>query len=232
MEKIKEQLLQLSEPEYQKFSSQLLPGVYNILGVRLPVLRKLARKLVKEDWRSYMAGAEDEYFEEVMLQGMVLGYVPFKEGQTVEELLQYIREFIPKINNWSVCDSFCSGLKFVKEYKEEVWIFLQQYFQSKKEYEVRFAVVMALNYYIEEEYLQRLFETFNKIKQEGYYAKMAVAWAVSMCFTAYPHETMKYLHCNQLDKETYLKALQKICESLNVEKETKQVIRKMKKLKE
>ena len=231
MEKIKEELIRLSEPEYQKFSSRLLPGTYNILGVRLPVLRKLARQLARADWRSYMAAAEEEYFEEVMLQGMVLGYVSLKEGQTLEELLQYIREFIPKINNWSVCDSFCNGLKFVKEYKEKVWIFLQQYVQSEKEYEVRFAVVMALNYYIEEDYLQQLFEMFNGIKQEGYYAKMAVAWAISMCFTAYPHETMKYLECNQLDKETYLKTLQKICESSKVAKETKQVIREMKKCK-
>ena len=35
---IRKRLLDLAEPEYQKFSSSLLPGVENVLGVRLPKL--------------------------------------------------------------------------------------------------------------------------------------------------------------------------------------------------
>lgn len=72
---IHEQLLALSEPEFQKFSSSLLPGTSNILGVRLPILRKLAKKIIRGDWRAYLASAQDQSFEEIMLQGMVIGYV-------------------------------------------------------------------------------------------------------------------------------------------------------------
>lgn len=49
-----------------------------------------------------------------------------------------------------------------------------------------------------------------------------------MCFVKFPNETMAYLKHNNLDKETYHKALQKIRESLQVDKETKEIIRTMK----
>ena len=51
------------------------PGTSNILGVRLPILRKLAKKIIRGDWRAYLASAQDQSFEEIMLQGMVIGYV-------------------------------------------------------------------------------------------------------------------------------------------------------------
>jgi 3-methyladenine DNA glycosylase AlkD len=46
--------------------------------------------------------AQNEYYEEVMLQGMVVGYLK----TDIEELLNYVTDFVPKINNWAVCDSF------------------------------------------------------------------------------------------------------------------------------
>lgn len=72
---IRERLFSLADKKYQKFSAKLLPNVDNIIGVRLPILRKLAKEIAKGDWRMYMATAENEYFEEVMLRGLVIGYV-------------------------------------------------------------------------------------------------------------------------------------------------------------
>ena len=98
------------EPEYQKFSAALIPNITNVLGVRLPALRKIAKQLASGDWRTYLETAEDEYFEEVMLQAMVIGHVQ----ADLDELLKAIETFVPKIDNWSVCDSFCAGLKYTK----------------------------------------------------------------------------------------------------------------------
>lgn len=63
------------------------------MGVRLPELRKIAKKIAKDDWRTYLKIAEDEYFEEIMLQGMVIGYVK----TDINEQLSYVASFIPKI---------------------------------------------------------------------------------------------------------------------------------------
>ena len=223
-EMIRQKLLELADEDYQKFSAGLLPNTDNLIGVRLPLLRKLARKIAQGDWRRYMATAGSEYFEEIMLQGMVIGYV----RTDIEEILSYVADFIPKIDNWSVCDSFCTGLKFTNDYKERVWRFLQPYLSSKQEYEIRFGVVMLLKFYIEDEYIDRVLRLLDNVEHEGYYAKMAVAWAVSICYVKLPQPTMVYLKNNTLDDFTYNKALQKITESYQVDKETKDLIRSMK----
>ncbi|MBH1941170.1 DNA alkylation repair protein [Mobilitalea sibirica] len=225
MEKtIREQLREMSEEKYQRFSSSLTPGINNILGVRLPLLRKMAAKIAKEDYKFYLKYAEDETFEEVMLQGMVIGSC--KAG--IEEVLNMAADFIPKINNWSVCDSFCNGLKITKKHRERVWDFLQPYLRSDQEYDIRFGVVMLLHYYVLPEYTDKVFMHFNHIKHSGYYVKMAIAWAISVYFVLLPEKTKKYLLNNDLDDFTYNKALQKITESLRVDKETKAWVRGMK----
>lgn len=221
---IKEQLLNLADEEYQKFAMALIPTINNVIGVRLPELRKLARTIAKGDWRTFLAQAKSDYFEEVMLQGMVLGYVK----TDIEEILRYIADFIPKIDNWSVCDSFCISLKFTLKNKERVWDFIVPYLLSDKEYEIRFAVVMMLNFFIEEEYINRILQLLDKVSHEGYYAKMAVSWALSICYIKLPEPTMSYLLSNTLDDFTYNKALQKITESYRVDRETKTMIRGMK----
>jgi len=221
---IREQLLQLVDKEYQKFSSALIPNINNIIGVRLPELRKLAKSIAKGDWRSYLEHTECEYFEEIMLQGMVIGYVK----ADIEEILPYIASFVPKIDNWSVCDSFCVGLKFTKSNMKQVWEFLQPYLSSDKEYEIRFGVVMLLNFYIEEEYIEQVILRLDNIEHEGYYVKMAIAWAISICYIKIPKPTMIYLTSNPLDDFTYNKALQKITESFRVDQDNKQIIRSMK----
>lgn len=225
MEKIiRKQIFELIDTDYQKFSAALIPTINNVLGVRLPELRKIAKKIAKGDWRTYLKTAKDEYFEEIMLQGMVIGYIK----TDIEERLFYVASFVPKIDNWSVCDSFCTGLKSTKENKERVWAFLQPYLSSKNEYEIRFGVVMLLNYYIKTEYIERVLKLMDRVKHEEFYAKMAVAWAVSICYVKLPVPTMEYLRNNTLDDFTYNKALQKITESNRVDKETKSLIRSMK----
>ena len=99
---------------------------------------------------------------------------------------------------------------------------------SQLEYELRYGVVMLLNYYIEEEYIDRVLQLLDDVKHEGYYVKMAVSWALSICYVKLPEPTMIYLNNNALDTFTFNKALQKMTESYRVDVETKQLIRSMK----
>lgn len=223
-EKIRLQLESLAEDEYRIFSSKLLPDTGSVLGVRLPMLRKMSKQLAGSDWRAYLQTAQDVSFEEIMLQGMVIGCV----NCSAKERLAHIQNFVPKIDNWSVCDSFCTGLKFAKEARERVWDFLQPYLKSNRAFDIRFAVVMLLFYYIDEKYTDEVFVCLDKVRHDGYYVKMAVAWAVSVCYVKFPELTLPYLNQNSLDDFTYNKALRKIAESLKVGRETKELIRSMK----
>ena len=221
---IREQLFELAEDEYKQFSSSLLPGIDSLLGVRLPALRKIAKQIAKKDWRNYLENADEIYFEEIMLQGMVLGYI----NDDIEDVLEYIVDFVPKINNWSVCDSFCVGLKMTNKNKERIWDFLQPYLSSDKEFEVRFGIVMLIDFYIDDDYIKLVIEKLDSIRHDGYYVKMAVAWAISICYIKFEELTLDYLKNNNLNDFTYNKSLQKICESLKVNKNSKAFIRGMK----
>lgn len=223
VQSIKQDLLELAESKYQEFTSKLLPGIDNILGVRLPALRKLAKDILKDNPMEYLENATEDSFEEIMLQGMVIGGL-----KDIDLVFHYIEEFLPKINNWSVCDSFCAGLKISKKYPKEMWQFIQPYLKDDREYFIRFAVVMLLNYYVDEEHIAEALQALDQIKHDAYYVKMAVAWAISIYYIKLPERTLEYLKYNSLDNFTYNKALQKITESLRVDKETKQMIRNMK----
>lgn len=223
-EEVRAMLETLAEPDYQKFASSLLPGVPEVLGVRLPNLRKLAKRVAKGNWRGFLEQSKGRSFEEKMLRGMVIGYA----SAPLEEQLAYTDAFLPEIDNWSTCDSFCSGLKVAKEEPERVWDFLQPYLQSQKEFTVRFAVVMLLFYFVQPDWIDRVLRALDSVKHEGYYAKMAVAWALSICYTVCPAETMAYLKGCALDDFTFNKTLQKITESRQVDAAEKPAIRAMK----
>lgn len=109
-EEVRKRIEELSEPSYQQFSARLIPNVKaeRIRGVRLPHLRKLAKEIVKGDWRAYLEEKSEveKTFEETMLRGLVIGYAKMEW----KERHRWICDFLPQIDNWSVCDSFCSLL--------------------------------------------------------------------------------------------------------------------------
>ena len=161
-----------------------------------------------------------------MLQGLLIGLA---KKEDINNILQYVEDYIPKIDNWAICDVFCAGLKITQKNKKEVWKFIKKYLKSNKEFEIRFGIVMILDYFIDEEYLKKDFEIFDQIQHEGYYVKMAIAWAVSICLIKYYDETIKYLKKARIDNWTYNKAIQKAIESYRISDEKKQNLRKMKK---
>ncbi len=220
---VRKELFSQSEEQFREFASSLIPDCDNLIGVRIPMIRKIAKRIVKENPIEFLDNANDLYFEETMLKALIIGNM----REDIEVMLEQIALYVPKITNWSLCDSFCNELKIVREHRERVWKFLQSYHQSNEAYEIRFVVVMLLFHYIEEAYLDDILFILDVITHDCYYVKMAVAWCLSMCFVKFPDETMQYLLKNNLDDDTYNKALQKIRESLQVDKATKEIIKSM-----
>lgn len=226
-QKIKKDLKELADLKYKQFHSLLCPGIENIIGVRVPILRKYSKELfIKKDWKDTIEQIDNEYYEEIMLQGMLIGQA---QKEDIKIVLKYIEKFVPKIDNWAICDTFCSGLKITKKYKNEMWKFIEKYLKSNNEFEIRFAVVMILDYYIEEEYLEKIFRIFARVKNEGYYVKMAVAWAISICLIKFYEQTIEFLQNSNLDIRIYNKSIQKAIESYRITNEQKEFLKKMKK---
>jgi len=224
--KIRKKLFELSDEKYKQFHSGLCPGVDNIIGVRVPILRNYAKELLKENSLNQLINEIDnKYYEEIMLKGMLIG---LSKKENLTTILNYIKNFIPQIDNWAVCDVFCAGLKITNKYKKEMWEFIQSYLKSEKEFEIRFGIVMILDYYINEEYLEKDFKIFDSIKSEDYYVQMAIAWAVSICLIKFYDETIEYLVKCKLDKFTFNKAIQKAIESYRISDEQKESLKNMK----
>lgn len=233
-ETIRKKLEASADPEYREFHSRLLPGVTGILGVRTPVLRSIAKELKKDGWQEYInqvsaawketgQGDDGVLYDEMMVWGLCIcgGCRDWNSAR------EYVAQFVPAINNWAVCDIFCGSLKLTRRYQEEVWEFLQPYFKSGQEYDLRFGTVMLLSHYVDQEHIECALKILDGIRHEGYYVKMAVAWALSIYFIKFPETIMEYLKHSSLDDWTYNKALQKITESFRVDGETKRVIRAM-----
>lgn len=224
IDNIRERLMGEIDEKYRSFNSSLVPGdMAPMLGVRMPKLREIAKEIAREEGRKYIkaiVAMEKEtttYHEEHLLHGMVIGYL--KCG--IDERAELLDEFVPVIDNWAVCDSSCMTYKFMKKDMDYWFKYLLKYLESNREYEIRFAVVSFLDYFISEEYIREILKILGSIKHEGYYVKMAVAWAVSVCYVKFPERTWELLEGNELDDFTHQKSIQKIRESFCVPKEEK-----------
>ena len=225
-DQVKDDLKALSDPKYREFHGSLCPGTNNILGVRVPVLRKYAKDFIKENPNVSYKQIDDEFYEEVLLKGMLIGLISKNDFEANLKELEY---FIPKIDNWAVCDIFVAGLKFIKRKPQNYWDFTKSYVKSSKEFEKRFAYVTLLDYYITDEYIDEVLKMLVSEQSQEYYVYMAVAWALSVCLIKYYEKTVNAMKSSNLNKITYNKAIQKACESYRIDNAKKEVLRKLKK---
>lgn len=239
-QEILKQLQQAAEEPYRDFNCKLIPNLKKeqTLGVRIPEIRKLAKKIAKTDWQLYLEELENSrsnpagtgetslYHEEIMLWGMIIGAAAMKPHKRLDR----IREFLPRIQNWAVCDTFCSDLKFARQEENHrtVWEFLQPCLNDNRTYFLRFAIVMFLSYYIEEAYINEVLEKTAAIRHEDYYVKMAAAWNLSVCYVKFPQKTEQLLKQKRLDPFTHNKTIQKIRESYRISKEDKERLNRLK----
>ncbi len=225
--KIREELQNLADEKYAEFNQKLCPDTKKkMLGIRVPALRKLAQRIVKQyDLQEFLKQADDNCFEEIMLQGLVIAY----SKMDMDEKLEYVKWFVPKIDSWGISDTFCPTLKIKPQDLEKVWKFILPYLKSQREFEVRFAVIMMLDYYLTDEYVDKVIEKLDQVSHEGYYVKMAVAWCLAEIGIKYNEKAMHYLkNKNHLDDFTYNKTLQKMRESYRIDKAQKEILKQMK----
>lgn len=277
-DKIRQELFNLGDEKYKKFSSNLIPNSKPIIGVRIPVLRKFAKEHLN-DWKSIVTDTtKDLYFEETMLRGMMLGYGSSKE-KNIDEALRLLDEFVPMVDNWSVCDGCCVSFTIFERHKERVFENIQRYLNSDKEFEVRVGLIILLDHFLKVDgngnkakrkrvvsendieaskvfdenglYIDKILDIINRQYTQGYYAMMAAAWLTAECFVVFPAKTYTFLKATSLqlnnrenniiddsenvndkiycmDKVTFNKALQKICESLIPDDNVKKLIKQLK----
>lgn len=219
---IRKQLKEKQDSFYKTFNARI--GITeNVIGVRMPELRKMAREISKKDYQNYL-NKDLKYHEEIMLQGLIIGTL---KGD-LNMIYKYIDQFVPRINNWAICDTFVWKLKIVQTNQAYFLPLVEKYLKSLKEYEIRFAVVLMLAYYLTDEYIDLVLEKTIQIHHNGYYVKMAIAWLMSIAYIDYPKKVTSILKKQQLDLFTHNKTIQKIQESRMVSSEKKEELKTLK----
>lgn len=217
-------LISQKDQNYLDFHKKLVETKDTIIGVRTPILKKMAKEISRGNYLDFIYLNKGNFYEMTLIEGLILGNIGYQK-----ESLNLLYNFISKIDNWATCDLVISNLKWVKKEKELIFSFIQENLSSQNPWMRRFCFVLLLDYYIEEEYLDFIFEVCERYNMEHYYVKMAISWLISMCFVKYKDKTLNYLNHSLLDTWTYNKALQKIRESTRVTKEEKEMVQRMKK---
>lgn len=215
------QLEALASPKYKAFHEGLVPGTTLSYGVPVPQLRGIAREVVRKDPEGFLAVSRAGSYEEIMIRGFVIAGMK----QPIAQRLPRIEGFLPLIDNWAVCDCFCGSFQLKKpEDRAALWQFIQPLFGDSREYYARFAAVIFLSHFMDKEHIHPGLSLLESMTQEPYYVRMAVAWALSVCYVKFPQETLVLLKRQTLPVFTQNKAIQKIRESRRVSVEDKHML--------
>lgn len=216
-------LYTLQDKKYLEFHSKLVANS-NIIGIRTPILKNIAKEIAINNYNSFIKNNTHSTYEETILHGLVIGYLkaPFKE------ILDYLDIFIPFNDNWAVNDIVCANLKVFKKNQNEGFKYINKLIKSKNEWNIRFGLVLLLDHYINDNYIDKIFDIIDNIKSDEYYVKMANAWLLSICYIKYPDKSYKYMLSSKLDDFTFNKAISKICDSYRIAKNIKENLKKLK----
>ena len=216
-----EYLFSLKDDEYKKFNQKIVK-TDNIIGIRLPILKNIAKIIAKNDYLSFIKNNKHQYSEEIMLHGLVITYLKIDFNESIKLFDEYIKY----IDSWATCDSVVMNYKIVSKNLDICLIKIKEYLKSDKPFVKRVGIVL-LFYYLNDDYIDEVLKLINSVKSDDYYVKMANAWLISICLVKYYDKTVKFLKSCQLDDWTYNKALQKAIESYRIK--DKEILRKMKK---
>ena len=195
-----------------------------VLGLHSPEVKKAAKQLSHKGREVIDAFERVPNRELCYEETVVWGYLINLEKCTLAERLTMLERYVPVLDNWAVCDSYCAHAKWMpRADKEILWGFLQRWFDSEREFEVRFALVTAMCYFLNEEWLDRVFQRIDdldisRIKSEyktikgkpimvqqgtvqgvePYYVRMGIAWLLATALAKFPERTRAYIRTSHL----------------------------------
>jgi len=221
MSEIRFRLLSLRDEAYRTFQEKLLPTVprERILGVRTPVLRRLAKEMAgTPQAASFLKKLPHRYWEENNLHAFLI-----EEMKEYDPAIDACRKFLPYIDNWATCDSFSPPV--FRRHPEALWEEIGVWLASGHVYTVRFGLCMLMRQYLRGEYRDAALEKAAAVPTEEYYLSMGVAWLFSAALAECWKEAVVYLEAGKLDVLTHNRAIRKGLDSLRLSAEQKAYLR-------
>ena len=226
MNELQQHLFGMRDATYAAFIAKLTPGfpLGHFIGVRVPLLRTIARSFAKEEAasQSFLSHLPHSYYEEDMLHGMLISLV-----KDYDRCLDLIDRFLPYVDNWAVCDTLSP--KVFAKHKAQLLENILRWSSSSHTYTCRFGLRMLMTHFLDDSFSADFLEIPAAIHSEEYYVKMMVAWFFATALAKQWEATLPYLENRQLDPWTHRKTIQKAIESYRIPPERKDYLRTLRK---
>ncbi|MBR1724663.1 MAG: DNA alkylation repair protein [Ruminococcus sp.] len=220
MDDIRQQLIELADEDYRNFHKKLIKlPEERVLGVRTPVLRDLAKKLIKDGREAgFIAELPHYYYDENQLHVMILS-----ELKDYDRVIAETDRILPYVDNWATCDQLRP--KCFKKNHDRLIKEVYRWLESEHLYTVRFGIGMLLAHYLGDDFKPEYMETVAGIKSEEYYIKMMIAWYFAEALAKQYDPAIAYIEDGRLDEWTHNKAIQKARESYRIPEDTKNYLK-------
>ncbi len=213
----------LQDRKYRDFQAKLIPNIDKkaLIGVRTPDLRKLAKKMIKEDYQTFTKKLPHQYFDENQLHAFLIS-----EIKDYEECIKEINYFLPYVDNWATCDQMSPTI--FKKHKKELLEEIKQWLQSNETYTVRFGIGMLMHHYLDNDFKPEYLKWVCGISSKEYYVNMMKAWYFATALAKQYEHAIIYFEKNKLDSWTHNKAIQKGLESYRISQFQKDYLKTLK----
>lgn len=217
-------LLNLQDKSFADFQAGLLPGTKraSIIGVRLPILRDIAKELIKDGTsKELMKNLPHKFFEENLLHSIFIS-----EMKDFDECVAETDRFLPFVDNWAVCDTMSP--KSFKKNREKLLVKIRSWAESREVYTCRFGIKMLMNHFLDGDFREELLQIPASVKSEEYYVNMMIAWFFATALAKQWEPTVKYLENRSLSAWVHNKTIQKARESFRITAEQKTYLNSLK----
>lgn len=225
-------LYELRDDENAKFQVKLTPGLSyeDTLGVRLPELRSLAKRLIKES--NYHAGGDDvineflmnlphKYHDENLLHAIIIS-----ADKDYVTSIKHLYGFLPFVSNWMVCDTIKPTV--LRKNKEDLMKQIIRWTSDDYLYTQRFGIRMLMEFFLDDDFSPQHLYIPASIVSDEYYLHMMNAWYYSVALIKQWDAAVDFLRENTLDKWTHNKSIQKARESRRISDEKKDFLNSLK----
>jgi len=210
---------------YAAFNQRIVNTKMPVIGVRVPDLRRLARRLAPDMGVadiSKLLTARNESFDYVLLCGLLITHARLDDQTAIDLTKQYL----PHVDSWAHIDIF---VEKKRRFASEIWWdFALECLRSEAEFTVRYGVVSLMTNFLDEVHINQVFAALRDIKHDGYYVKMALAWLYATAAVHFFELTLVELENEHIDAWTRNKAYQKMRESRRFTPEEQEIILKNK----
>ena len=215
----------MQDIEFKKFQCKLIPGVNSdtVIGVRTPLLRKLAKEIFKsDDYEEFIRDLPHEYYEEVNLHGMIICMV-----SDYDESIHEVNKLLPYVDNWATCD-LLSCKKAFKDNLDKLETDVKRWISSGDTYTVRFGIGVLLEFYLDDAFDLKYLEWVARVESDEYYIRMMKAWYFATALAKQYDEAIPYIENHRLEEWVHRKTIQKAKESFRVSDDTKAYLNTLK----